>query len=616
MRQKAYTIIVLAYCLLLGGILHVNAQNGTANQVILQTNGGQQELSTDDIQVIRFDGPTVTIVQPWGNSTYSGTLQGLTFLRPLPGMLRLTVSAQIASDSNSPSHRALSIDEEGKLKSTWESDDMVLVYPDATSTNYIGYLEPETKGSTETRLTGEIWGTGLTDGQTLYLSTMPRDGFYSFAKQTGNLKNIFYATAMAEVIITGGNATISDATFQPAQAVTRFTLQDGSSNAVAAKKLVIEGGPETITVTIGTPTNEVYVAMPPTDAKTTYTFTATTDDNREWTGTKTANVQAGGYYRTSVTLTKVKFDPDVTAPTAKASLTYSGSAQELVDAGSTTGGTLQYKVGSGDYSIDIPTAIDAGTYTVYYKVVGGDDYNDVAEQSLEVTIGKADGAATFSPASVDFAGDTADIAVAVTGNTGTVSAASVTVGSGCSVSVSGSTITISRTTNSPFSAIITVTIDASANYNSTTKTINVSGTQVHVKGDVESVTMGDYKCAKLYTSATSGYYIMCTDYKTSVSFATAKTYSVTAGGQTFTCGTSTEWATIGNTCKPSGTYYEGYDNINSKCKGIITGWTEMDDHYWTSTDGDSSAFGIGVGIYYIGNESLSYNYRVRLISAF
>jgi len=83
-----------------------------------------------------------------------------------------------------------------------------------------------------------------------------------------------------------------------------------------------------------------------------------------------------------------KVTPVLTAPTAKAGLGYNGSAQVLVNAGSTTGGTVLYKVNDGEYSEALPTATEIGTYAVYYKVDGGTNYEDIAEDSLEVTIGK------------------------------------------------------------------------------------------------------------------------------------------------------------------------------------------------------------------------------------
>ena len=86
-----------------------------------------------------------------------------------------------------------------------------------------------------------------------------------------------------------------------------------------------------------------------------------------------------------VTVTIDKATPSVTAPTAN-TLTYSGSAQELVTAGSASGGELKYSTDGTNYSSDIPKGTDAGTYTVYYKVVGDSNHNDVAAASVQVTI--------------------------------------------------------------------------------------------------------------------------------------------------------------------------------------------------------------------------------------
>ncbi len=81
-----------------------------------------------------------------------------------------------------------------------------------------------------------------------------------------------------------------------------------------------------------------------------------------------------------------KADGKVTPPTSK-TLKYTGNAQELVNAGSSTTGQIQYKIGTtGTYSTKIPTGTDVGTYTVYYKVVGDSNHNDVVESSLNVTI--------------------------------------------------------------------------------------------------------------------------------------------------------------------------------------------------------------------------------------
>lgn len=90
----------------------------------------------------------------------------------------------------------------------------------------------------------------------------------------------------------------------------------------------------------------------------------------------------------TISLTITKVDPVVTAPTAN-NLTYTGDAQALVTAGSTTGGSLYYSLNGETYTNTVPTAAGAGDYTVYYKVTGGSNYNDVAATAVSVTIRQA-----------------------------------------------------------------------------------------------------------------------------------------------------------------------------------------------------------------------------------
>lgn len=101
-----------------------------------------------------------------------------------------------------------------------------------------------------------------------------------------------------------------------------------------------------------------------------------------------------GYSVTSshkkLTVTKAAIPASaITAPAANA-LTYNGNEQLLVTKGSVDAkyGEMQYRLGtSGGFSTATPTAADAGTYTVYYKVVGAEGYNDTAAKSIKVTIG-------------------------------------------------------------------------------------------------------------------------------------------------------------------------------------------------------------------------------------
>lgn len=72
-------------------------------------------------------------------------------------------------------------------------------------------------------------------------------------------------------------------------------------------------------------------------------------------------------------------------PTAK-DLVYNGKAQNLIDEGSSPDGTLYYRLESGSYSKSVPSAINAGTYTIYYYIKGDHNHFDTKEQSLSVTI--------------------------------------------------------------------------------------------------------------------------------------------------------------------------------------------------------------------------------------
>lgn len=78
-----------------------------------------------------------------------------------------------------------------------------------------------------------------------------------------------------------------------------------------------------------------------------------------------------------------------TIPTSVNSLVYNAEEQQLITAGSVIGGQMYYKVNDDEWSLKIPSAKNAGIYTVYYKVVGDENHYDVDEQNLQITINKA-----------------------------------------------------------------------------------------------------------------------------------------------------------------------------------------------------------------------------------
>ena len=138
---------------------------------------------------------------------------------------------------------------------------------------------------------------------------------------------------------------------------------------------------------IMTETGELSIIKVPSDGKAYITVTASETEN---------------YLSASkdVTITINKADPQYKAPEAKTNLKYNGSAQDLVTAGTATGGTMYYCIGIDQqtptaFGTKIPSALDAGTYYVFYHVKGDENHNDTDVLGpITITIAKATGSVT------------------------------------------------------------------------------------------------------------------------------------------------------------------------------------------------------------------------------
>ena len=93
-------------------------------------------------------------------------------------------------------------------------------------------------------------------------------------------------------------------------------------------------------------------------------------------------------FTVKVTVNKAGSVYDV-LPTPIEGLVYTGDSMDLINPGQCSTGTIYYKVDDGDWDTSIPQAKEVGTYTVYYKVVGDKNHNDIPEQSFTVTIESA-----------------------------------------------------------------------------------------------------------------------------------------------------------------------------------------------------------------------------------
>ena len=106
------------------------------------------------------------------------------------------------------------------------------------------------------------------------------------------------------------------------------------------------------------------------------------------TATVTITDNDGGNYVVSgsATFSIIAADGSLYPPAGKSGLVYTGSAQNLITAGSSTTGTMKYSLDGTTYSTSIPQGTEAKEYTIYYKVVANPGYNDVAPASFKVTI--------------------------------------------------------------------------------------------------------------------------------------------------------------------------------------------------------------------------------------
>ena len=125
------------------------------------------------------------------------------------------------------------------------------------------------------------------------------------------------------------------------------------------------------------------------DGVTWQGLNAAPEDAGDYKATVNVSVEGSPYtLETAYSIAKAAFPADATvvAPTAKEGLVYNGKLQDLVTAGSTTVGSMLYKVGDGEFGTAVPQAMDVGSYTVSYYVDGGRNYESTAVQTLTVKI--------------------------------------------------------------------------------------------------------------------------------------------------------------------------------------------------------------------------------------
>lgn len=220
--------------------------------------------------------------------------------------------------------------------------------------------------------TTSVGSKGTNEFEATYLDP---SGYYNPVIKT--LSVVVNAKAITDAVVVLGAYPTYDGT-QKTQTITSVTV-DGT--------VLIAGSDYTVTGNTGTEAKE-------------YTLTITGTGN--YSGTK------------EVTWYIQKAIPGVTAPTIR-TLTYTGTAQALLNPGNTEQGTMVYSLQETEgYSVDIPKKTDAGTYDVWYKVLGYDGYQNTKPVKLQVTIKKAPLTVTADDTWV-YAGNTPKFTATITG---------------------------------------------------------------------------------------------------------------------------------------------------------------------------------------------------------
>ena len=132
----------------------------------------------------------------------------------------------------------------------------------------------------------------------------------------------------------------------------------------------------TISVTGLTEGKDFLVAYNGTSWADVDTYMVTITGRSTWKGTISRTWQI------------TKAPSEVTTVPMAQSLIYSKTAQQLVNTGDAIGGTLVYGLDNTALQPVIPTGVDAGNYTVYYRVLGDANHFDSEIESVLVTIAK------------------------------------------------------------------------------------------------------------------------------------------------------------------------------------------------------------------------------------
>lgn len=295
--------------------------------------------------------------------------------------------------------------------------------------------------------------------------------------------NTAAATVDASGVVTGVNAglTYITATTESGQsALCELTVLPTELTLNKTATTIYVNDNETLTAT-SVPTG-IAVAQWTSDMTSVATVSSSGVVNAIAVGTAhiTATIPGGGTATCTITVTG-SVATVTSAPAAISPLTYSGSAQALVSAGTAANGTMKYATGTSSaptsgWSTSVPTGTAAGDYYVWYKAEGTGGYLDSTPVKVDVNIAKKAAAISFADAG-PIAKTTSDGAFtnALT-NTGDGSVTYSIENSGSNANINTSTGQITSLGSAAGTATVTATVvpDANHSYASTSVSYTIT----------------------------------------------------------------------------------------------------------------------------------------------
>ncbi len=419
--------------------LGVGPHTGTITVTYKAENSAIDRTATAQVS-LTVDKATATVTKPKGKTelTYTGKEQDLIEAGSVsegPGTMKYSLTGGDDYSTEIPKGKDV-----GSYTVYWKVDgadetnyDYGEVGTSGTVTVTIGQAEADVK-PTQNSISYDY---GTDGGITLEVTVAPKNsaGIALASAEQNQVEFVFPKGTPKTVSVDAGGGKVSvtiDAdevkNYFKAGAENTVTVNYGGSDnlkPVASTTITVTVNPKTLNFTFKA-TDRPY------DGTTTVTGTLS---EPELVGTDTvtakytanmndADVGNGKNVNVTVTLEGADKDfytaanpEDVTVNISKApsqvtkeptgnTLTYSGSEQELINAGTAAGGTMKYYLGTANpgteaegWTNDASTikGTDAKTYTIWYYVAGDENHNDTTPASVTATISKAPSSVTNPP---------------------------------------------------------------------------------------------------------------------------------------------------------------------------------------------------------------------------